>query len=374
MARVVGRRRSTASGWWRWRSTAARDTPRIRATRCRPSTWSVEGETRRLIASTALVPMGGWSPAARSSLRAARWPSSARPLSPGDGRSRRPERPQAGSSTTPRQRPGRRPASRPGRRRSPRAGATAVPDPHPVTAAAPRPACAAPTSAVGARAWTRLRQRRWARSDRPTPVPTSSSLLHLLAVLHLQCGVANNRRPGDPSPSRRRGQEDPYRPIAAGSGGPRAHCAPLRHWPGQRRSLHIGIGGGLAAAPSHTTVHPGPYPAVRRIRQSSGPLVEGRARPASGWTGRCSGPGWLRSARGRARWPRSAPRADVARPSCRADRTGSSRSATASRRPHAAVAGSTAQAGARPSGFGRSRSSRADRPARPGDLRPSAEG
>ena len=76
----------------------------------------------------------------------------------------------------------------------------------------------------------------------------------------------------------------------------------------------IGIGGGLAAAPSHTTVHTGPYTAVRRIKQSSGPMVVGRARPASCWTGRCSGPGWLRSARGRARWTRSAPRADVARP------------------------------------------------------------
>src|SRR3954468_8872105 len=33
-------------------------------------------------ASTSGVPKGGWSPAARSLLRAARWPSSGRPLSP----------------------------------------------------------------------------------------------------------------------------------------------------------------------------------------------------------------------------------------------------------------------------------------------------
>src|SRR3954454_20928298 len=37
----------------------------------------------------------------------------------------------------------------------------------------------------------------WARSDGPTPAPTSSSILHLLAVLYLQSGVSKNRRPGD---------------------------------------------------------------------------------------------------------------------------------------------------------------------------------
>ena len=39
----------------------------------------------------------------------------------------------------------------------------------------------------------------WARSDGPTPAPTSSSILHLLAVLYLQSGVSENRRPGDGS-------------------------------------------------------------------------------------------------------------------------------------------------------------------------------
>src|SRR5215212_4192614 len=37
----------------------------------------------------------------------------------------------------------------------------------------------------------------WARSDGPMPVPTSSSILHLLAVLYLQSGVSKNCRPGD---------------------------------------------------------------------------------------------------------------------------------------------------------------------------------
>src|SRR3954447_9493190 len=36
-----------------------------------------------------------------------------------------------------------------------------------------------------------------ARSDGPMPVPTSSSILHLLAVLYLQSGVSKNRSPGD---------------------------------------------------------------------------------------------------------------------------------------------------------------------------------
>src|SRR5262245_25225551 len=36
-----------------------------------------------------------------------------------------------------------------------------------------------------------------ARSDGSTPVPTSSSILHLLAVLYLQSGVSKNRRPGE---------------------------------------------------------------------------------------------------------------------------------------------------------------------------------
>src|SRR3954453_7961665 len=34
----------------------------------------------------------------------------------------------------------------------------------------------------------------WARSDGPTPAPTSSSILHLLAVLYLQSGVPKNPR------------------------------------------------------------------------------------------------------------------------------------------------------------------------------------
>src|SRR3954452_6227983 len=42
----------------------------------------------------------------------------------------------------------------------------------------------------------------WARSDGPTPVPTSSSILHLLAVLYLQSGVSKNCRPGETSPCR----------------------------------------------------------------------------------------------------------------------------------------------------------------------------
>src|SRR4051794_1162389 len=37
----------------------------------------------------------------------------------------------------------------------------------------------------------------WARSDGSTPVPTSSSILHLLAVLYLQSGVSKNRSPGE---------------------------------------------------------------------------------------------------------------------------------------------------------------------------------
>src|SRR3954470_5200992 len=37
----------------------------------------------------------------------------------------------------------------------------------------------------------------WARSDRSTPAPTSSFILHLLAVLYLQSGVSKNRGPGD---------------------------------------------------------------------------------------------------------------------------------------------------------------------------------
>src|SRR3954453_22702035 len=37
----------------------------------------------------------------------------------------------------------------------------------------------------------------WARSDGPTPAPTSSSILHLLAVLYLQSGVSKNCSPGD---------------------------------------------------------------------------------------------------------------------------------------------------------------------------------
>src|SRR5215213_7568522 len=176
----------------------ARDTPQICVTRCRPWSWSVEGETWRLIASTSGVPKGGWSPAARSSLRAARWPSSGRPLSPWDGRSRRPERPPAGSSTTPRPLPGRRPASRSGRRRSPRAGATAVPDPHPATAAAPRPACVAPTSVLGARAWTRLRQRGGRAPTGPRPPqplrPSSTSLQSSTCKAVSQRTVGRGRR------------------------------------------------------------------------------------------------------------------------------------------------------------------------------------
>ena len=39
--------------------------------------------------------------------------------------------------------------------------------------------------------------RGWARSDASTPIPTSSSILHLLAVLYLQSGVSKNPRPGD---------------------------------------------------------------------------------------------------------------------------------------------------------------------------------
>src|SRR6478672_3505283 len=37
----------------------------------------------------------------------------------------------------------------------------------------------------------------WARSNVPTSTPTSSSILHLLAVLYLQSGVSKNRRPGE---------------------------------------------------------------------------------------------------------------------------------------------------------------------------------
>src|SRR4051795_13481708 len=37
----------------------------------------------------------------------------------------------------------------------------------------------------------------WARPDGPTPASTSSSILHLLAVLYLQSGVSKNCRPGD---------------------------------------------------------------------------------------------------------------------------------------------------------------------------------
>jgi hypothetical protein len=37
----------------------------------------------------------------------------------------------------------------------------------------------------------------WARSARPTPTPTASSILHLLAGSYLQTGVAMNRSPGN---------------------------------------------------------------------------------------------------------------------------------------------------------------------------------
>src|SRR4051794_5477850 len=37
----------------------------------------------------------------------------------------------------------------------------------------------------------------WARSAGPTPTPTASSILHLLAVPYLQTGVSMNRSPGD---------------------------------------------------------------------------------------------------------------------------------------------------------------------------------
>ena len=92
-----------------------------------------------------------------------------------------------GSSTTPRQLPGRRPSSRSGRRRSPRAGATAIPDPYPVTASARRPVCGAPTSVVGSSGVDPPPPAWCARSDGPTPVPTSSSMPSSRCSLRSRC-------------------------------------------------------------------------------------------------------------------------------------------------------------------------------------------
>ena len=119
------------------------------------------------------------------------------------GRSRHPARRPAGSSATPRPRPGRRPASRSARRRSPRARARPAPGPRPAAAAARRPACGAPTSAAARSGVGPPPPAWWARSAGPTPTPTSSSILHLLAVLYLQSGVSTNRRPGEAVPAHR---------------------------------------------------------------------------------------------------------------------------------------------------------------------------
>src|SRR6186997_900194 len=48
----------------------------------------------------------------------------------------------------------------------------------------------------------------WARSNVPTSTPTSSSILHLLAVLYLQSGVSKNRRPGEAQGVKNRAHAD----------------------------------------------------------------------------------------------------------------------------------------------------------------------
>src|SRR3954447_8901449 len=69
----------------------------------------------------------------------------------------------------------------------------------------------------------------WARSDGSTPVPTSSSILHLLAVLYLQSGVSKYRRPG------KMVADDPPREISLG---PQASRHPQQHPPGPGWCYH----------------------------------------------------------------------------------------------------------------------------------------
>src|SRR3954451_14456418 len=132
-----------------------------------PYGLSVEGETRRLIASTSCGPKGGRSPAARPWPREARRSLSARRPSPSGARSRHPAHPPAGSRARPRRRRGTRRASRSARRPSPRARARPAPGPRPAAAAARPPAGAPPTSAAAAR--PRLRQRGWRAPTGPRP-------------------------------------------------------------------------------------------------------------------------------------------------------------------------------------------------------------
>src|SRR3954449_4022700 len=132
----------------------------------------MEGETRRLIASTSDGLKGGPPPGGRSWPRAARWPWSARRPSPSGARSRHPAHRRRGSSSRPRRRPGRPPASRSARPPSRPARARPAPGPRRTAAAAPRPACATPSSAAGA--WARARLRRRVGRAPPGPRPPRS--------------------------------------------------------------------------------------------------------------------------------------------------------------------------------------------------------
>ena len=59
------------------------------------------------------------------------------------------------------------------------------------------------------------------------------------------------------------------------------------------QALAIGIGRSLAAPPSHTTVHTGPYTAVRQIKcQEPSPMMEGRANEGMHWARRSARRGY----------------------------------------------------------------------------------
>jgi DNA replication protein DnaC len=63
--------------------------------------------------------------------------------------------------------------------------------------------------------------------------------------------------------------------------------------PNSNKKNNIGIGRSLAAPPSHTTVHTGPYTAVRQIKcQEPSPMMEGRASEGMHWARRSARRGY----------------------------------------------------------------------------------